>query len=61
MRYKVTKCEIEMLNDELIEAYTKVKFLELEVVQTNAKVERVSTKGLMMSSLIKNPPPTKPD
>ena len=28
------------------EAYTKVKFLELEVVQGNAKVERVSTKKL---------------
>ena len=33
-----------MLNGELIEAYTKVKFLELEVVQANAKVKRVSTK-----------------
>ena len=29
VRYKEAKCEIEMLNDELIEAYTKVKFLEL--------------------------------
>ena len=35
-----------MLNGELTEAYTKVKFLELEVVQANAKVERVSTKKL---------------
>ena len=35
-----------MLNGELTEAYTKVKFLELEVVQANAKVERVSTKML---------------
>ena len=46
VRYKEAKCEIEMLNGELIEAYTKVKFLELEVVQVNAKVERVSTKKL---------------
>ena len=46
MRYKEAKCEIETLNDELTEAYTKVKFLELEVVQANAKVERVSTKKL---------------
>ena len=37
--YKEAKCEIETLNGELIEAYTKVKFLELEVVQANAKVE----------------------
>ena len=35
-----------MLNGELIEAYTKVKFLELGVVQANAKVEQVSIKKL---------------
>ena len=46
VRYKKAKCEIEMLNDELTEAYTKVIFLELEVVQANAKVEWVSTKKL---------------
>ena len=39
IRYKEAKCEIEMLNGELTEAYTKVKFLELEVVQANAKIE----------------------
>ena len=44
VRYKKAKCEIETLNGELTEAYTKVKFLEQEVVQANAKVERVSTK-----------------
>ena len=46
VRYKEAKCEIETLNGELTEAYTKVKFLELEVVQANAKVEQVSTKKL---------------
>ena len=46
VRYKEAKCEIEMLNGELTEAYTKVRFLEHEVVQANAKVERVSTKKL---------------
>ena len=46
VRYKEAKCEIEMLNGELTEAYTKVKFLEFEVVQANAKVERVFTKKL---------------
>ena len=46
VRYKKAKCEIETLNGELTEAYTKVKFLELEVVQANAKIERVSTKKL---------------
>ena len=46
VRYKEAKCEIEMLNGELTEAYTKVKFLELEVVQANAKVEQVSIKNL---------------
>ena len=46
IRYKEAKYEIEMLNGELTEAYTKVKFLELEVVQANAKVDQVSTKKL---------------
>ena len=46
VRYKEAKCEIETLNGELTEAYTKVKFLELEVVQANAKVEQVSIKKL---------------
>ena len=46
VRYKEAKCEIEMLNGELTEVYSKIKFLELEVVQANAKVERVSTMKL---------------
>ena len=46
MRYKEAKCEIETLNGELTEACTKVKFLEVEVIQANAKVERVSSKKL---------------
>ena len=46
VRYKDAKCEIEMLNGKLTEAYTKVKFLKLEVIQANAKVERVFTKKL---------------
>ena len=46
VQYKETKCEIEMLNGELTKAYSKIKFLELEVIQANAKVERVSSKKL---------------
>ena len=46
VRYKEAKCEIETLNGKLTESYSKVKFLELEVVQANAKVERASTKKL---------------
>ena len=46
VRYKETKCEMETLNGELTEAYSKLKFLELEVVHANAKVERVSFKKL---------------
>ena len=46
IRYKEAKCEIETLNGELSEAYTKVRFLEQEVVQANIKIERVSTKKL---------------
>ena len=32
MRHREAKCEIEKLNGELSEAYTKVRFLEQEVV-----------------------------
>ena len=46
VRYKEAKCEIETLNGELTEAYSKIKVLELEVVQANAKVEQVSSKKL---------------
>ena len=46
MRHKEAKCEIEKLNGELSEAYTKVRFLEQEVVQANAKIERISTNKL---------------
>ncbi|XP_065621835.1 uncharacterized protein LOC112036478 [Quercus suber] len=46
VQYKEIKCEMEMLNGKLTEAYSKIKFLELEVVQANAKVERVSSKKL---------------
>ena len=46
MRHKEAKCEIEKLNGELSEAYTKVRFLEQKVMQANAKIERVSTKKL---------------
>ena len=37
---------METLNGELTKAYSKIKFLELEVVQANAKVQRVSSKKL---------------
>ncbi|XP_065630940.1 uncharacterized protein LOC136068138 [Quercus suber] len=46
VRYKETKSEMEMLNEELTEAYSNIKFLELEVVQANAEVERASSKKL---------------
>ena len=46
VRYKETKCEVETLNGELTEAYSKIKFLELEVIQVNAKLKQVSSKKL---------------
>ena len=46
VQYKEANCEIEKLNGELSEAFTKVKFLELKVVQANVKMERVSSKKL---------------
>ena len=35
---------METLNRELTEAYSKIKFIELEVIQGNAKVKWVSSK-----------------
>ena len=46
MRYKETKCEVEALNEELTKAYSKIKFLEIKVIQANAKMERVASKKL---------------
>ena len=46
VRYKEAKCEIETMNGELTKTYSKIRFLKLEVVQANAKIERVSTKKL---------------
>ena len=46
VRYKETKCEVEGLNEELTNAYSRIKFLELEVIQAKAKVERVASKKL---------------
>ena len=34
------------MNGELTKAYSKIRFLELEVVQANAKIDRVSMKKL---------------
>ena len=45
-RYKEVKCEVEAQNEELTEAYSKIKFLDLEVIQANAKVEWVASKKL---------------
>ena len=61
VRYKEAKCEIETLNGELTEAYTKINFLELEVVQANVKVERVSTKKFDDVLSHQKPSPTKPN
>ena len=36
VRHKEAKCEIEKLNGELTKAYSKIKFLALEVIQVNA-------------------------
>lgn len=41
-----SKVEVERLKEELVEAYSKIKFLELEIIQANVKVERISTKKL---------------
>ena len=52
VQHKEAKCEVERLKGELVEAYSKIKFLELEIIQANVKVERISTKklGIVLSS-----------
>ena len=46
VQLKEAKCEVEGLKGELVKAYFKIKFLELEVILANFKVERISTKKL---------------
>ena len=46
VQLKEAKCEVEGPKGELIEAYSKIKFLELEIIQVNVKVEHISTKKL---------------
>ena len=46
VQIKEAKCEVEGLKEELLNAYSKIKFLELEIIQANVKVEHISTKKL---------------
>ena len=46
MQLKEAKCEVKELKKELLNAYSKIKFLELEIIQANVKVERISNKKL---------------
>ena len=43
---KDAKCEVEELKEEILNAYLKIKFLKLEVIQANVQVERITTKKL---------------
>ena len=43
---KDAKCEVEDFKEELLYAYSNIKFLKLEVIQANVKVERITTKKL---------------
>ena len=44
VQLKEAKCEEEGLKGELVEAYSKIKFLKLEIIQANVKVGCISTK-----------------
>ena len=46
VQLKELKCEEERHKGELVAAYSKIKFLELEIIQANVKVKRISTKKL---------------
>ena len=43
---KDAKCEVEELKEELLNAYSKIKFLKLKEIQANVKVESITTKKL---------------
>ena len=53
-RYKETTCEVEGLNEELNNANSKIKFLELEVVQANPKWSVLIPRNLMKCLPIKS-------
>ena len=46
VQLKDAKCEVHNLKEELLNAYLKIKFLKLEVIQANVKVKRITTKKL---------------
>ena len=46
VQLKDAKCEVHNLKEELLNAYLKIKFLKLEVIQANVKVDRITTKKL---------------
>ena len=46
VQHREAKYEVERLKGELVEAYSKIKFLELEIIQANIKVKHISTKKL---------------
>ena len=46
VQLKEAKCEVQDLKEELLNEYSKIKFLELEIIQANVKVERISIKKL---------------
>ena len=52
MQLKEAKCEVEELKEKLLKAYSKIKFLELEIIKANVKVEHIFTRKLdsMLSS-----------
>ena len=41
VQLKEAKCEVEGLKGELVKAYSKIKFLELEIIQANVKVKHI--------------------
>ena len=46
VQHKEANCEVERLKGELVETYSKIKFLELEIILANVKVECISTEKL---------------
>ena len=54
VQLKDAKCEVEELKEELLNAYSKIKFLELEVIQENVKVECTPPRNLIVCFHLKS-------
>ena len=54
VQLKETKCEVKELKEELLNAYSKIKFLELEITKQMSKWRSFLSRSLTVCFLLKN-------